>query len=140
MADRLFLDANVLFTAAHRPEGKAAFLLQAWPPQAVAPWYLLSSAYALEEARRNLTVKFPDALARWQDRDGAERSRGRTEQSFCVAKAEIAANDYDLSINRYKEVVHDEVEHKSPQAILAELSALEAEIQQGLSELKAMLQ
>lgn len=65
MADRLFLDANVLFTAAHRPEGKAAFLLQAWPPQAVAPWDLLSSAYALEEARRNLTVKFPDALARW---------------------------------------------------------------------------
>jgi type I restriction enzyme M protein len=89
-----------------------------------------------EHAKNNL----PDALARWQDRDGAERSRGRTEQSFCVPKAEIAANDYDLSINRYKEVVHDEVEHKSPQAILAELSALEAEIQQGLSELKAMLQ
>lgn len=65
MADRLFLDANVLFTAAHRPEGKAAFLFQAWRPQAVAPWDLLSSAYALEEARRNLTVKFPDALARW---------------------------------------------------------------------------
>ena len=65
MFDRLFLDANVLFTAAHRPAGKAAFLLQAWAPRAAAPWELLSSAYALEEARRNLAVKFPDALARW---------------------------------------------------------------------------
>jgi type I restriction enzyme M protein len=88
-----------------------------------------------EHAKNNL----PDALARWRDRDGAERSRGRTEQSFCVPKVEIAANDYDLSINRYKELVHDEIEHESPPVILAELSALEAEIQQGLEDLKAML-
>ena len=66
MADRLFLDANVLFTAAHRPQGKAAFLFQALAATAGAPpWQLLSSAYAVEEARRNLTAKFPAALAEW---------------------------------------------------------------------------
>ena len=59
--DRLFLDANVLFTATHRPQGKAGFPLQtaALPSP---PWRLLSSAYAIEEARRNLQNKLPDSL------------------------------------------------------------------------------
>jgi len=57
---RLFLDANVLFTAAHRPEGKAAFLWIAGADR----WRLLSSAYALEEARRNVSLKFGDSLGR----------------------------------------------------------------------------
>ncbi len=78
-------------------------------------------------------------LARWRCRDGAERQRARTEQSFCVPKAEIAGNGYDLSINRYKEVVHDAVEHVPPKEILAKLAALEAEIQAGMKELEGML-
>lgn len=58
---RLFLDANVLFTAAHNPAGKAAFLFL--PPHRVH-WALCSSAYAVEEARRNLARKRPAALDR----------------------------------------------------------------------------
>jgi type I restriction enzyme M protein len=45
-----------------------------------------------------------------------------------------------LSLNRYKEVVHKEVEHRKPQEILAELAKLEVEIQQGMEELEGMLQ
>ena len=63
-----------------------------------------------EHAKNNL----PDVLARWAERDGAERERARTEQSFCVPKADIVAEGYDLSLNRYKEIVHDEVEHRPP--------------------------
>ena len=81
----------------------------------------------------------PDSLARWKDRDTSERDRDRTDQSFCVPKADIAANDYDLSINRYKEIVYDEVEHPDPGEIIDELSALEEDIQKGLDDLKAML-
>lgn len=55
--DRLFLDANVLFTAAHRPDGKAAFLFA----QGAGRWELICSAYAIEEARRNILQKFPPA-------------------------------------------------------------------------------
>ncbi|MEE4273824.1 MAG: class I SAM-dependent DNA methyltransferase [Thermoanaerobaculales bacterium] len=88
-----------------------------------------------EHAKNNL----PDALARWRERDGAELSRVRTDQSFCVPKADIAANDYDLSINRYKEVVYDEIEYQAPAEILDELTALEEEIQEGINDLKAML-
>jgi type I restriction enzyme M protein len=78
-------------------------------------------------------------LARWLEREGSERDRVRTEQSFCVPKADIAANDYDLSINRYKELVHDDVEHRDPREILRELHALEDEIRQGLTDLEQML-
>ena len=81
----------------------------------------------------------PDVLARWTQKDGAERERPRTAQSFCVPKAEIAGADYDLSINRYKEVEHEVVEHSPPKEIIAELKALEAEIAQLLDELEAML-
>ncbi|WP_134765055.1 class I SAM-dependent DNA methyltransferase [Nocardioides sp. 1609] len=80
-----------------------------------------------------------DVLARWEKRDGDEQNRARTEQSFCVPKADIAAQGYDLSLNRYKEVVHDEVEHRAPLDIIADLERLETEIQQGLIDLRAML-
>jgi type I restriction enzyme M protein len=88
-----------------------------------------------EHAKNNL----PDVLRRWMLRNGSEQERSRTEQSFCVPKADIAAQDYDLSLNRYKEIVQDEVEHRAPAEIMDELARVEAEIQQGMSELKGML-
>ena len=88
-----------------------------------------------EHTRNNL----PDVLARWGQRGDAERERSRTAQSFCVPKADIAAQGYDLSLNRYKEVVHEAVEHRAPSAILADLAKLEEEIQRGMKELEEML-
>ncbi len=88
-----------------------------------------------EHSKNNL----PDVLERWANRAGSERERLKTDQSFCVPKADIAANGYDLSLNRYKEVEHEIVEHRDPKAILAELRKLEEEIQQGMKELEAML-
>jgi type I restriction enzyme M protein len=80
-----------------------------------------------------------DALARWAERTGSERERPRTAQSFCVPKTDIAVQGYDLSLNRYKEVVHEAVEHRPPKEILAELAKLEEEIQRGMKELEGML-
>ena len=88
-----------------------------------------------DHAKNNL----PDVLKRWQQREGAERQRSRTEQSFCVPKADIAAQGYDLSINRYKEVVHEAVELLPPKDILAKLAKLEEEIQVGMKALEGML-
>jgi type I restriction enzyme M protein len=90
---------------------------------------------AEEHAKNNL----PEVLARWAERNGAERARPRTAQSFCVSKADIAAQSYDLSLNRYKEIVRDDIEHRLPKEILAELAKLEEEIHQGMKELEAML-
>ena len=89
-----------------------------------------------DHARNNL----PDVLARWAERDGTERDRPRTAQSFCVPKADIVAQGYDLSLNRYKEVVHEAVEHRAPREILAELTKLEEEIQLGMKELEGILE
>jgi len=88
-----------------------------------------------EHAKNNL----PDVCARWCQRNGSERKRPRTAQSFCVSKAHIAAQGYDLSVNRYKEVVHEETEHRTPKDLLADLAELEEDIQQGMKELRGML-
>lgn len=89
-----------------------------------------------EHEKNNL----PDVLMRWEERDGAERERPRTAQSFCVPKADFAGDGtYDLSINRYKETVQEAVEHQSSAAIIAELKRLEAEIAEGLEKLAEMV-
>jgi type I restriction enzyme M protein len=88
-----------------------------------------------EHAKNNL----PDVMARWSEREGKEQANERTAQSFTVPKAELAANGYDLSLNRYKQVVHEHVEHVPPQQLIAELKQLEAEIQIGLAELEELL-
>jgi len=90
---------------------------------------------AADHTKNNL----PDLLARWTQRNRAERKNPRTAQSFCVPKADIAAQGYDLSLNRYKEVVHEEVAHRPPSEILKALGQLEAEIHQGMKELEGML-
>jgi predicted nucleic acid-binding protein len=61
MSPKIFLDANVLFTAAHNPSGKAALILEI---AAQGQWMTLTSTLAVEEARRNLDIKFPACLAR----------------------------------------------------------------------------
>jgi len=90
---------------------------------------------AEDHAKNNL----PDVLARWQQRDGKERKRPLTAQSFCVPKAHLVEQGYDLSLNRYKEAVHKEVNHRPPREIIADLRKLEAEIQQGMKDLEGML-
>ena len=78
----------------------------------------------------------PDLIKRWAGRNDAERQRPRTVQSFCVPKTDIAAAGYDLSLNRYKEIEHEQIEHESPAAILADLQRIEAEIVEGLNRLE----
>jgi len=56
---KLFLDANVLFTAAHNPGGKAAFVIEL---AGEGYWEVVTSSFAIEEARRNLEIKFPETL------------------------------------------------------------------------------
>ncbi len=89
-----------------------------------------------EDLKKN---NLPDVLLCWAKRDGDERGRLRTDQSFCVPKADITAAGYDLSINRYKEIAHEEVEHRPPLEIISELEKLEDAIHSGLREPKEMV-
>jgi type I restriction enzyme M protein len=88
-----------------------------------------------EHAKNNL----PDIATRWTARDTTERDRPRTAQSFCVPKADIAANGYDLSINRYKENASVDVDHAAPSEIIKELRMIEVDISDGLTRLEELL-
>ena len=79
-----------------------------------------------------------DIIRRFHHLD-AEMERKRTEQSFMVPKEDIVENDYDLSINKYKEVEYVPVEYPSTQEILTNLREIEMEIATAMDELTAML-
>ena len=80
----------------------------------------------------------PDIIARFKNPDG-EKSRERTEKSFFVPKEEIAENDYDLSINKYKKTEYKPVEYPPTSEILADLRRLEKQISEAMDELEKML-
>ena len=80
----------------------------------------------------------PDILARFAKLE-EETDRKRTEQSFLVPKQEIIDNDYDLSINKYKEIEYIPEEYPPTEEILAELKDMEKQIADGLNELEKML-
>jgi len=80
----------------------------------------------------------PDILARWNNLK-AEEKRLRTDKSFFVPVKEIRDNNYDLSINRYKEVVYEQKEYEKPDVIIAQIEQLDQERHELLQELKQML-
>lgn len=104
-------------------------------------WFydMRSVGFSLDDKRSPQPDKsdLPDLLNRWQHLT-AESERKRTDQSFFVPKTEIAGNDYDLSINRYKEVEYEAVDYDPPQVILERLAKLEEEIAEGRKELEGL--
>ena len=105
-------------------------------------WFydMQADGYSLDDKRTPQPAEsdLGDILARWQNRK-AERNRARTDQSFLVPITEIADNDYDLSLNRYKEVEYDAVEYDPPMVIMERLAVLEEEIAAGRRVLKGLL-
>ena len=80
----------------------------------------------------------PDIIARFRNLE-AESQRQRTDASFLVSKQELAANDYDLSINKYKKDVSVTAEYPPAEAILADIRNRHAAIARNLAELDALL-
>jgi len=105
-------------------------------------WFydMQADGFSLDDKRNPQPDKsdLPDILSRWQNL-ASEQERKRTDRSFLVPKADIAGNDYDLSINRYKEVEYEAVKHDSPQKVLQRLAKLEEDIAEGRKELEEML-
>lgn len=105
-------------------------------------WFydLEADGYSLDDKRNPVTgTDIPDLLKRWKQRN-PEKDTDRTAKAFFVPTAEIKANAWDLSLNRYKKVVHQEVQHEPPKVILAKLRDLEKDIMRDLDELERMLE
>ena len=95
--------------------------------------------FSLDDKRTEVKENdIPDIIARFKNLD-AEKDRKRTEQSFFVPKQEIVDNDYDLSINKYKEIEYVPVEYPPTSEILAEPDELQMQISTELAELRALL-
>ena len=104
-------------------------------------WFydMKADGFSLDDKRTEIKENdIPDIVKRFHNL-AEEQNRARTEQSFLVPKAEIAANGYDLSINKYKQVEYVPVEYPSTAEIMADLHELEMDITAGLAELEGML-
>ena len=104
-------------------------------------WFydMKADGFSLDDKRSETKENdIPDIIARFRALD-AEEGRARTEQSFFVPKQEIVGNDYDLSINKYKQTEYKPVEYPPTSEILANIKALEVEIEKELAELEEML-
>ena len=86
-------------------------------------------------AKNNL----PDLLARFRNRTTTEPGRARTEQSFTVGIDDIRATGYELSMNRYKEIVFEDEDTRDPKDILNEITQLDGEIADALSVVSGLL-
>ncbi len=104
-------------------------------------WFydMKADGFSLDDKRSPICDNdVPDIIKRFKNRDG-EVERKRTEQSFLIPKQEIVNNGYDLSINKYKETVYEQIEYPPTSEILANIKALEKEIAKEMEELEAML-
>lgn len=104
-------------------------------------WFydMKADGYSLDDKRSEVKENdIPDIINRFKNLD-KETDRKRTEQSFLVPVQEIIDNGYDLSINKYKETEYVPVEYPPTSEILANINALEKEIQANLKELEEML-
>ena len=100
-----------------------------------------ADGYSLDQKRDAIEQNdIPDIITQYQNFTSGEGDfSDKKLQAFAVSKDDIAANKYDLSINRYKEIVYEEVKYDPPLVILDQLDALEKEIQDDLKELREML-
>lgn len=98
-----------------------------------------ADGFSLDDKRSTIESNdIPDILVRFHNLE-SEADRKPTEQSFFVEKSAIEANEYDLSINRYKEVIYEKVEYDPPVEIMARLDELTLDIASKMEELRGLI-
>lgn len=104
-------------------------------------WFydMTADGFSLDAKRTQVSENdIPDIIERYNNLD-KEENRKRTDKSFLVTKEEIVNNSYDLSINKYKEIVQEKVVYENPKVILKQIMDMEEEFQKQLKELEELL-
>lgn len=104
-------------------------------------WFydMTADGFSLDDKRTEIKENdIPDIISRFKNLE-AEKDRKRTDKSFMVSKKEIADNDYDLSINKYKEVEYVAVEYPPTSEIMANIREIEKQISREMDELEKLL-
>lgn len=98
-----------------------------------------ADGFSLDDKREQVDENdLTDCLDRWRTRD-PKRDNNRTKKAFFVPAEEIRKSNYDLSLNRYKEMVYEEEDYEPPKVILEKMKSLNVEISNDLVELEGML-
>lgn len=102
-----------------------------------------ADGFSLDDKRTPIKDNdLPSLISEFKARDkslATSDKNDKTQKAFWVSKDDIANNKYDISINRYKEVVYEEETYDPPKEILGKLVSLENEILADLKELEGML-
>ena len=104
-------------------------------------WFFDMTAddFSLDDKRTEIKDNdIPDIISRFKNLE-AEKDRKRTDKSFMVTKKDIADNDYDLLINKYKEVEYVAIEYPPTSEIMANIREIEKQISQEMDELEMLL-
>jgi type I restriction enzyme M protein len=104
-------------------------------------WFydMQADGLSLDDKRQPILANnINDIVTRYHNLD-AESTHSRTDQSFMVPVAEIRENKYDLSINRYKEVIYEQKTYDRPETIIAQIESLDQERAELLNQLKSLL-
>lgn len=102
-------------------------------------WFydMTADGYSLDQKRNEVEENdIPDVIARFKNLK-AEEARTRKDKSFLVPTQEIRDNDYDLSINKYKEIERVKVEYDAPEVIFARIEKLQSEINEAMKEFRS---
>jgi len=106
-------------------------------------WFydMTADGYSLDDKRQKVKENdIPDIIERFKNRySEEEQERGRTEKSFFVNKEEIVEKEYDLSINRYKEIILETLQFEEPKEVLKNMISMEEQLQLMYKELEELL-
>ena len=99
-----------------------------------------ADGFSLDDKRAPVSENdIPDIISRFHNL-AAEADRERTDKSFLVPVSEIIANNFDLSVNKYKKTVYEAIEYPPTVEIMAKLYDLQAKISNGMEELNSLLE
>lgn len=104
-------------------------------------WFydMRADGYSLDDKRSKIEADdIPDIIKRYHHL-ADEAKRTRKDQSFFVPKADIIANGYDLTLNKYKEVERVKIDYEKPEVILARIKTLQSEIDQAIAEYEGLV-
>ncbi|PKM58071.1 MAG: DNA methyltransferase [Firmicutes bacterium HGW-Firmicutes-3] len=105
-------------------------------------WFydMQADGLSLDDKRQPIVQNdIPDIISRYHSRMETEQDRKKTEKSFFVTKKEIQDNEYDLSINKYKEAIYEKMDYETPAVIMRRIDSIDEEIVTLKQELKTLL-
>lgn len=113
------------------------FFTKGEPTKKVWFYQMESDGFSLDDKRTFIDGKgdIPDIIEKFRKRE-KEKFEDRKAKCFFVPFEEIESNGFDLSISKYKEIVHDEVKYEKPEVIKRKILELEEGIVKGLKELE----